>query len=146
MSNQSHEECEGVDDGGQSSGVLEADVISGDLSVLTQRPNGFQESNSKLKKAAWLRDHFRDIKRGSKCIYICNACNKEYRNRRVQRLIEHFDKCSGTDKSKKPVISGESCSNSEMNDLWAKVCVENNISFKAVESRSFKIFATKLNN
>lgn len=119
-----------------------SDVFSESASILT--PSDLSNSNRyQIKKTPWLNDHFEPIQIGQQIHVVCNACKQKFVSRSLKRLENHFDTCSMTDKTQKPVISGEEGEHSAsdmITELWTHCCIENNIAFKAIESDTFKKF------
>lgn len=127
--------------------ILQSSEIFENVTISSLRSSSSQESDSSLtiKKYPWLNAYFGRRTRDNKQLVFCRSCNQEYSSRSLPRMEAHFNKCLKTDKSGRPVISEQpSYSDREISELWTEVCIENNISFKTVESSSFKAFVTQL--
>lgn len=77
----------------------------------------------------------------------CQACSKQMHTQEIKRLISHASRCGCVTEEDKEYLTKrlslyycDSRENRQINLLWAKVIVENNIPMSCVTSNSFKKF------
>jgi len=111
------------------------------------------ESISSFKKFPELARYFKKRKVNEGKVEItCQACSSKMNTRELKRLTAHASKCQLVTTEDREYLSvmmnGDrtrtiDSPNKTINDLWASVIVENNISLSCVNSATFKAFVSR---
>lgn len=93
----------------------------------------------------WLHNYFEKREKLDNSIaYFCKGCDSSFTSRSNKRLIGHYNKCPQLQKEKENTIRGVNMQHmhdgENQTNKWLKVMIENNLSFKTIESKSFREF------
>lgn len=120
------------------------------MSDTMQSQDGLLDTSGELKKVPSLNEVYEIIPngRGSHRMSQCRGCDKTYSTNEIDRLVAHTKVCKETraDKKRRVSLDYQACidSNDAKGILLTKMIVENNVSIRFVESKSFLNFAKSL--
>lgn len=116
----------------------EANEENSQESRFSQSSNSQNISLKRFKKEPWLNNYFDYTMSNNKLHIKCKQCTYDTVSRNLTRLKVHLKKCF---EETLPIEMQPNDWNTKVTNLWTKVIVENGLSFKCIESQSFKDFA-----